>query len=120
MSVSVPCENCIQGNILEGTPTGVFEGPAYFKAGPAPSKRAIIVLTDIFGLGIPNAKLLADKYSEQLKCDVWVPDLFEGESLLGTRQLCWTEYDLVLKGNHLLLRSSYPLCYMIHLARRHP
>lgn len=72
------CERCVQGYLLDGEPTGVFEGPAYFKVAPVPSKRAVILLTDIFGLKIPNPKLLADRYSEKLQCDVWVPDLFEG------------------------------------------
>ncbi|GJJ08491.1 hypothetical protein Clacol_002709 [Clathrus columnatus] len=64
------CERCIQGYILDGQPSGVFEGPAYFKAAPVPSKRAVIVLTDIFGLKVPNSKLLADRYSEKLGCDL--------------------------------------------------
>jgi len=77
--MNLPCEKCFQGSILEGTPRGVYEGPAYFKVAPSPSKRAVILLTDVFGLKIPNPKLIADKLSDRLACDVWVPDLFEGK-----------------------------------------
>jgi len=94
MATAGICERCIQGEILEGVPTGVFEGPAYFKAAPSPSKRAVIVLTDIFGLKIPNPKLLADKYSEVLKCDVWVPDLFEGRPPFTEAQLAPVVHDV--------------------------
>ncbi|KIJ51284.1 hypothetical protein M422DRAFT_244466 [Sphaerobolus stellatus SS14] len=81
------CENCLKGSILEGTPSGIWEGPAYFKAGPAPSRRVIIVLSDIFGLKINNPKLIADKLSERLQCDVWVPDLFEANPPFTPEQL---------------------------------
>ncbi|KAF7797452.1 hypothetical protein EIP86_008649 [Pleurotus ostreatoroseus] len=40
--------------------------------------RAIVVLTDIFGLPLQNCKIIADALSERVGCDVWVPDLFEG------------------------------------------
>ncbi|KAF8515308.1 dienelactone hydrolase endo-1,3,1,4-beta-D-glucanase [Hysterangium stoloniferum] len=87
MTTTGVCERCIQGEILEGEPTGVFEGPSYFKAAPSPSKRAVVILTDVFGLKIANPKLLADKYSQVLKCDVWVPDLFEGRPPFTEAQL---------------------------------
>lgn len=88
------CERCVQGYLLGGEPTGVFEGPAYFKASPVPSNRAIILLSDIFGLKIPNAKLLADRYSEKLGCDVWVPDLFEGNPPFTPEQLAPVIHDV--------------------------
>ena len=52
---------------------------AYFHAGPegAPT-RAIVLLTDIFGLPLKNSKLIADELSQKVGCDVWVPDLFAG------------------------------------------
>ncbi|KAF8578489.1 dienelactone hydrolase endo-1,3,1,4-beta-D-glucanase [Ramaria rubella] len=76
--MSVICEQCVQGNLLNGTPEGSFEGPAYYHPASTPSKRAIIISTDIFGLKLINSKLIADQYSKRLNCDVWVPDLFEG------------------------------------------
>ena len=77
--MSVLCERCLQGHVLVGTPTGSFEGSAYFHSASSPgSKTAVVLLTDIFGLKIANVKLMADKYSEILGCDVWVPDFFNG------------------------------------------
>lgn len=40
--------------------------------------RAIILLSDGFGLPLVNSHLLADKFSKELSCDVWIPDLFNG------------------------------------------
>ena len=34
--------------------------------------------TDIFGLGIPNGKLIADALAQQTGFAVYVPDLFDG------------------------------------------
>lgn len=38
----------------------------------------MIFLTDIFGLELRNSKILADSFGERLKCDVFVPDIFNG------------------------------------------
>ena len=46
-------------------------------------KYAIVLLTDIFGLPLGNCKLMADRFAQELGCDVWVPDLFDGTSRLG-------------------------------------
>jgi hypothetical protein len=40
--------------------------------------HAIILLSDGFGLLLVNSHLLADKFSKELSCDVWIPDLFDG------------------------------------------
>ena len=79
------CEDCIKGAKLEGTPKGTVQPDGtYFRPAPegaAPSdgpKRAVVVLTDIFGMPLVNCKLIADHIAEQLGCDVWVPDQFEG------------------------------------------
>ena len=74
------CEQCTQGYVLEGEPQGVMVGDAYLRAASAeaPSKAAVLLLTDIFGLALPNSKLIADEISKRLQCDVWVPDLFAG------------------------------------------
>lgn len=75
------CPDCTKGVELSGEPTGVIldiQG-AYFAAGPQEtSSRAIILLTDIFGLPLKNSKILADNLAKRLNCDVWVPDLFNG------------------------------------------
>ncbi|KAF8903658.1 dienelactone hydrolase endo-1,3,1,4-beta-D-glucanase [Gymnopilus junonius] len=41
-----------------------------------PSKRTVLLLTDAFGLPLKNCKIMADKFSKILKCDVWIPDYF--------------------------------------------
>lgn len=76
------CDNCTKGYALPGEETGSimadFDG-AYLAKGPeGNTERVIILLTDIFGLPLKNSKLLADHLSTNLSCDVWVPDLFDG------------------------------------------
>lgn len=44
----------------------------------ADKKKAVAVMTDVFGLGIPNPKIIADHFAEKLNLDVYVPDLFAG------------------------------------------
>lgn len=82
------CPDCFKGVAFDEQPKGVISdiNGAYFvpaKGDNITTTRAVVVLTDIFGLVLPNPKVLADLYAEQLGCDVWVPDLFAGESLLG-------------------------------------
>lgn len=81
------CPDCSSGGLLPGEPLGTIttvEG-AYFTPGApenatesASSKRAIVLLTDGFGLPLKNSKILADILAKRLECDVWVPDLFAG------------------------------------------
>jgi hypothetical protein len=78
------CPDCITGANLPGTPKGVLKDDgSYFAAAPeggnSEHKRAVILLTDVFGLGLDNPKIMADYFAEQLQCDVWVPDIFAGE-----------------------------------------
>lgn len=75
------CPDCYRGSILEGKPTGSFieiDGVKAYLASAARQSRAIILLSDAFGLPLVNAHLLADKFSQELSCDVWIPDLFDG------------------------------------------
>jgi carboxymethylenebutenolidase len=74
------CEDCTKGNVLPGEPTGAIDtvSKAYLAAAPEPSSRAVILLTDVFGLPLQNCKILADRLSKELACDVWVPDMFDG------------------------------------------
>ncbi|KAF7299105.1 DLH domain-containing protein [Mycena indigotica] len=86
------CPNCFTGELLDGEPTGKtseVDGAAYFAPGPenATSKRAIILLTDIFGLPLKNSKILADNFAKCLECDVYVPDLFAGHPPVTVQQL---------------------------------
>ncbi|KZV76146.1 dienelactone hydrolase endo-1-3,1,4-beta-D-glucanase [Peniophora sp. CONT] len=77
------CENCFKGSELPGEPQGSLVDGAYFRAAAAPTaegepKRAIVLLSDIFGLPLKNCKIMADQLSERVGVDVWVPDLFDG------------------------------------------
>lgn len=81
------CPDCFRGSRLLDQPTGTFtsqySAEAYLAAAPAPEatgpKRAIILLTDIFGLPLNNPKVIADNFAKALNCDVWVPDIFAGK-----------------------------------------
>ncbi|KAK2459314.1 hypothetical protein APHAL10511_008669 [Amanita phalloides] len=79
------CPNCVIGGLLPGEPTGItsFQN-AYLAAAPSesPSKRAVLLLTDIFGLAYNNPKIIADKLAKDINCDVWVPDYFNGEPII--------------------------------------
>ena len=74
------CEHCTQGYVLPGEPTGSMVNGHYYRSAPEGSNKscAILVLTDIFGLGLNNPKIIADKLAERVDCDVWVPDVFDG------------------------------------------
>jgi len=75
------CPDCTAGQILPGEPAGTLSTQgAYFasSASEEPSKRAIILLTDVFGLPLKNCKIIADHLAKELGYDVWVPDIFAG------------------------------------------
>ena len=82
------CPDCFKGVAFTEQPKGVISdiNGAYFAAAKGnyiSTTRAVVVLTDMFGLAMPNPKVLADLYAEQLGCDVWVPDLFAGKYFPG-------------------------------------
>ncbi|KAF7318700.1 DLH domain-containing protein [Mycena chlorophos] len=90
------CPNCFTGAVLDETPTGHtsdIDGVAYVAPGPEDAagaggnKRAVILLTDIFGLPLKNSKILADNFAKSLACDVYVPDLFAGHPPVTVSQL---------------------------------
>jgi hypothetical protein len=99
------CPDCYKGEILLAEPKGtILPDSSYFS--PAlnstvphvhsqlrfrldtvfqaeNSKKAVIILPDIFGLGINNPKILADEFAEKLGVDVYVPDMFAGSHISG-------------------------------------
>ena len=85
------CEHCTQGYILPGEFKGSIQSNnAYLAAGPTTQegpKKAVVLLTDIFGLPLKNCKIVADKFAELLGCDVWVPDMFAGTPPVKVGQL---------------------------------
>jgi len=78
------CENCIKGVRHEGTPTGKIQeinGVKTYVALPKedyPKNKAVLFLSDIFGLGLPNAQLLADDYALN-GFQVYIPDYLHGD-----------------------------------------
>ncbi|KAH8104516.1 dienelactone hydrolase endo-1,3,1,4-beta-D-glucanase [Cristinia sonorae] len=80
------CEQCGQGFVMSGEPQGRMVDDAYLHEGSNKS-RAIIFLTDIFGLPLVNCKIMADKLSKELDCDVWIPDLFAGRPPMNAEEM---------------------------------
>jgi hypothetical protein len=84
---TMSCPDCVRGHILPGEPTGSTTNisglsPAYFAAAPnasGPTKSAVLLLTDVFGLPLKNSKIIADRFASSLDVDVWVPDMFDGD-----------------------------------------
>lgn len=96
--MELPCENCLTGYVLPGEPKGSFKGSAYYVSGmPENStesatvggneKKAIVLLTDSFGLALKNPKILADDFAKRFKCEVFVPDLFNGRPSISETAL---------------------------------
>lgn len=57
-------------------------------------KKAIVLLTDIFGLPLVNCKILADAFNERVGVDVYVPDLFQGRPPVTLEQIQPYQKDL--------------------------
>jgi len=84
------CENCYQGFVLPGEPKGTMVGPDYFTAAPSDAtqqSKAIVLLTDIFGLPLPNPRIVADHLAEHVGVDVWIPDFFNGKPPVDVKDL---------------------------------
>ena len=72
-----------QGTIHAGIPQGSKElvhGLNTYVVGNRTNPRAIIVVySDVFGLALPNNKLIADAYAAQGDYLVYLPDFFQGD-----------------------------------------
>src|SRR6266852_5186704 len=82
---AMSCTYCYKGFALPGEPKGTIVGQDYFTAAPNDATqrtKAIVLLTDIFGLPLPNPRIIADHLAEHVGVDVWVPDYFNGASLV--------------------------------------
>ncbi|WWC95498.1 hypothetical protein V866_002362 [Kwoniella sp. B9012] len=87
-----PC--CLTGSRLTGTPRGTWEpaiqgerkvgryhttpskteGDENGTAKVVDGKLALVLLTDAFGLSLPNPRIMADAFAVQLKINVFVPE----------------------------------------------
>ncbi|KAH8833224.1 dienelactone hydrolase endo-1,3,1,4-beta-D-glucanase [Flagelloscypha sp. PMI_526] len=80
------CKDCVSGTVQLGEPQGKIEeinGVTTYIATPTvdyPKDKAVIVLTDVFGLPLTNNKLLADSFAANGFYTV-VPDIFNGDSV---------------------------------------
>ncbi|KAH9179171.1 dienelactone hydrolase endo-1-3,1,4-beta-D-glucanase [Lactarius sanguifluus] len=84
------CPDCYKGFVLPGEPKGSMVGPDYFTPARGDSTqptKAIILLTDIFGLALSNPRIVADHLAEHVGVDVWIPDFFNGKPPLKRKDL---------------------------------
>ncbi|KAE9375084.1 alpha/beta-hydrolase [Stipitochalara longipes BDJ] len=77
------CDECIKGSVHNGQLQGkeeIIHGLNTYVIGNRASPRGIIVIySDIFGLLLPNNKLIADAYAKSGEWLVYLPDFFEGD-----------------------------------------
>ncbi|KAH7086567.1 Alpha/Beta hydrolase protein [Paraphoma chrysanthemicola] len=77
------CTECIKGSIHSGQPKGkeeLIHGLNTYVIGNRTNPRGIVVVySDIFGLGLPNNKLIADAYAASGEWLVYLPDFFKGD-----------------------------------------
>ncbi|KAK6587149.1 hypothetical protein PZA11_000439 [Diplocarpon coronariae] len=77
------CNDCIKGSIHAGLPQGkeeLIHGLNTYVIGNRVNPRAIVVVySDVFGLALPNNKLIADAYANSGDYLVYLPDFFEGD-----------------------------------------
>jgi len=108
------CKDCISGVRHEGTPEGTYEeikGIKTYVATPKtdyPKDKAILYLTDVFGIELPNNRLLADDFARN-GFKVYVPDLFEGDPV---------EEDALKPGGNFDLAKWFPKHTSDHTGKR--
>ncbi|SCU92730.1 LAFA_0F12486g1_1 [Lachancea sp. 'fantastica'] len=75
---------CTTGSLHEGEPAGEIKevfGLLTYVAGSSSSEKVIVILSDIYGLKIPNTKLIADQFAKS-GYQVFVPDILFGDGLV--------------------------------------
>ncbi|KAK0702371.1 Alpha/Beta hydrolase protein [Lasiosphaeris hirsuta] len=77
------CSECIKGTVHKGDPLGVEEVihglNTYVIGNRTDPKGIIVVYSDVFGLPLPNNKLIADAYAKSGEWLVYLPDFFQGD-----------------------------------------
>ncbi|KAK4937628.1 hypothetical protein LTR10_021774 [Elasticomyces elasticus] len=72
---------CVTGFRWEGTPKGkettLGDNKAYVTG--TNKDAAVLIIHDIFGWTLNNARMLADHYAEEADVTVYLPDFFDGE-----------------------------------------
>lgn len=74
------CQHCIDLKELPGKPSGTEQKVNGVQTYVAKGSKSgsIVMATDIFGVGIPNPKILADTFANKTGFSVYVPDIFPG------------------------------------------
>jgi len=111
-------EEFTSGRILPGSPQGVFHDGAYLHPGseskePGGTTKAVVILTDAFGLDLQNCKIIADQLSQRLDCDVWVPDLFDGDPPIPSRYVNLKPRPGAKKTVAMRLRLILPMTWLV-------
>eukprot|EP01112_Ceratiomyxa_fruticulosa_P019507 TRINITY_DN639_c0_g1_i1.p1 TRINITY_DN639_c0_g1~~TRINITY_DN639_c0_g1_i1.p1 ORF type:complete len:291 (-),score=64.29 TRINITY_DN639_c0_g1_i1:211-1083(-) len=74
---------CLSGHIHEGKDTGIEEKFAgvntYVAKAANASGKAVLFLSDVFGVPFINNRLLCDVFAKESGADVYLPDLFDGD-----------------------------------------
>ena len=91
-----PRQCCASGSLHTGTPVGkdeVIHGRQCYVSEPpsgAAPKGIIVIISDIFGYQLPNARILADEYAKQTNSTVYLPDFMNGNGRLTsfTKHTC--------------------------------
>ncbi|BGO95916.1 hypothetical protein JCM10020v2_007653 [Rhodotorula toruloides] len=67
---------CSSGYVHEGTPVGTFEdvNDVSRPQGDYDKTKAFLILTDIFGVELPNGQLIADAFASKVPVAVYMPD----------------------------------------------
>ena len=82
-SIKNTTHHILQGTIHNGLPQGkeeMIHGLNTYVIGNRTNPRGIIVVySDIFGLALPNNKLIADGYAKSGEWLVYLPDFFKGD-----------------------------------------
>ncbi|TRM69649.1 Alpha/Beta hydrolase protein [Schizophyllum amplum] len=93
------CKDCIRGVQWEGTPTGKMEkinGVDCYVATPEgdyPTDKILLFLTDIFGVPLVNAQLLADDFAAN-GIKVVIPDYLNGDPVPPDGRNPGSDFDL--------------------------
>lgn len=80
---TISCPDCLTGFVKGGTPTGTVTTihglPTYVARPEGTPKALIIIIPDIFGWEMNNARLLADLYAQKGGYLVYLPDFMNGK-----------------------------------------
>ncbi|CAL3968503.1 hypothetical protein PZA11_004074 [Diplocarpon coronariae] len=111
-----PCADCFSGSLATGTPTGktttihsIQTYVAYPEAGVTP-KGVVVMITDAFGWGFVNNRLLCDAYAKKGEFLVYCPDFMHGHAMSPT---CLLIMEKLMSPASLLTTLFYKPLYAV-------